>query len=279
MVAQGPDLPIHLGSMPLAVKAVIRPGPTVAARRRLHPQRSLLRREPPARRQRRDAGLPRGHAARLRVRARPLAGHRERHARAATAPPPRSSARACACPRCGSARRASPTPTWRASSSPTSAPPTSGGATCAPRWRPTSAASPARTSWRAKHGAERLLAIMQEVMDYSERMMRGMLAAAARRHRGLRGLLRRRRHHRGRRQGGPHVPHPHARDQAGRPPHRGLRGDGPAGPGPHERAPRRHRLRHLRRRSRWSPIPATSSPPELRLLAARSSFAPSRARW
>src|SRR5438046_10756018 len=27
MVAQGPDLPIHLGSMPLAVKAVIRPSP------------------------------------------------------------------------------------------------------------------------------------------------------------------------------------------------------------------------------------------------------------
>ena len=36
---------------------------------------------------------------------------------AATAPPPRSSARACGCPRCGSARRVSPIPTWRASSS------------------------------------------------------------------------------------------------------------------------------------------------------------------
>ena len=30
MVAQGPDLPIHLGSMPLAVKAVIRAWPAVA---------------------------------------------------------------------------------------------------------------------------------------------------------------------------------------------------------------------------------------------------------
>ena len=28
-----------------------------------------------------------------------------------------------------------------------------------------------------KHGVARLLAIMQEVMDYSERMMRGLLAA------------------------------------------------------------------------------------------------------
>jgi N-methylhydantoinase B len=46
--------------MPLAVKAVIRAFPAFEARRCLHPQRSLLRREPSAGRQRGDAGVPRG---------------------------------------------------------------------------------------------------------------------------------------------------------------------------------------------------------------------------
>ena len=32
MVAQGPDLPIHLGSMPLAVKAVIQAWPRASSR-------------------------------------------------------------------------------------------------------------------------------------------------------------------------------------------------------------------------------------------------------
>ena len=81
MVAQGPDLPIHLGSMPLAVKAVIPPPPT------FEPGDVFIHNDPyfggshlpdvnvvtP--------GLPRGHAARLRLRAGALAGHRQRYAR------------------------------------------------------------------------------------------------------------------------------------------------------------------------------------------------------
>ena len=41
MVAQGPDLPIHLGSMPDAVRAVVIYLPRRRTWRRLHPQRSL----------------------------------------------------------------------------------------------------------------------------------------------------------------------------------------------------------------------------------------------
>ena len=52
-----------------------------ARRRCLSPQRSLFRRQPPARRECRAAGLPRGSAARLRLPARALAGCRLRHAR------------------------------------------------------------------------------------------------------------------------------------------------------------------------------------------------------
>ena len=51
------------------------------ARRRVHPQRSVPGRLAPARRERRGAGLPRRPPARLRLRARALARHRQRHAR------------------------------------------------------------------------------------------------------------------------------------------------------------------------------------------------------
>ena len=88
---------------------------------------------------------------------------------APTAPPPRSTARACACRPCGSTRPASLNREVERSSSPTSARRTSAGATCAPSSPPTTAASRGWRSWRASYGAERLLAIMQEVMDYSER--------------------------------------------------------------------------------------------------------------
>ena len=53
----------------------------VRARRRVHPQRPLLRRQPSARRQRGPPGLPRGAAARLRLPARALARRRLGHAR------------------------------------------------------------------------------------------------------------------------------------------------------------------------------------------------------
>ena len=52
-----------------------------ARRRRVHPQRSLFRRQPPARRQRGAAGVPRGPAAGLRLPARALARCRLGHAR------------------------------------------------------------------------------------------------------------------------------------------------------------------------------------------------------
>ena len=60
MVAQGPDLPIHLGSMPDAVAQSWRGLRLGRARgRRFHPQRSLFRRQPSAGRQRGEARLPR----------------------------------------------------------------------------------------------------------------------------------------------------------------------------------------------------------------------------
>ena len=65
-----------------------------------------------------------------------------------------------------------------------------------------------------KYGPDRLLQIMQEVMDYSERMMRAALAALPDGSRALRGLLRRRRRPRGGREGGRALPHPDAGDQA-----------------------------------------------------------------
>ena len=82
MVAQGPDLPIHLGSHArrrARRRRRLRRGR--ARRRRVHPQRSLLRRQPSARRQRGAPRLPRGPAARLRLPARALARCRLGHAR------------------------------------------------------------------------------------------------------------------------------------------------------------------------------------------------------
>ena len=182
-----------------------------AAGRRLHPQRSLLRRQPPARRQRGHARLPRGHPARLRLRARALAGHRQRHARAATAPPPRSTARACACRRCGSTRPASSTADVERIIFTNVRTPDERRGDLRAQMAANQRGVPRLQELARKHGVARLLAIMQEVMDYSERMMRADARRAARRHRDLRGLLRRRRHHRERRQGGPHLPDPHAR--------------------------------------------------------------------
>jgi hypothetical protein len=80
MVAQGPDLPIHLGSMPDAVRAVVRAFPDVVPGRCVHPQRSVSGRLASARRERRRAGVFRRPAARVRLRSRALAGHRQRHA-------------------------------------------------------------------------------------------------------------------------------------------------------------------------------------------------------
>ena len=216
MVAQGPDLPIHLGSMPLAVKAVIRAFPTVGAGRRLHPQRPVLRRQPPARRQRRHAGLPRGHgcsaSACVRAHWPDIGSATPGSYGAAHRDLRRGPAAAAGAALRGGRRR---TATWRRSSSPTCARRTSAAATCAPRSPPTCAArtrlAELAREVRRRTGCSR---IMQEVMDYSERMMRAALAALPDGIAQLRGLLRRRRRPRGRRQGGRALLDPHAGDQA-----------------------------------------------------------------
>ena len=114
MVAQGPDLPIHLGSMPDAVRAVVAAfGADVHDGRRVHPQRSLLRRQPPARRQRRAPRIPPGAACSATPACAPTGPTSARPRPAATAPSPRSTARGCACRRCGSSAAERSTSTSR----------------------------------------------------------------------------------------------------------------------------------------------------------------------
>ncbi len=176
MVAQGPDLPIHLGSMPLAVKAVIQAGlafehgdvfihndpyfggshlPDVNVVTPAFHGDTLL-----------GFACVRAHWPDIGSATPGQLRRHHRDLRRGPAPAPRAVVRG-GCPEL---------PTWSASSSPTSAPPTSGAETSAPRWRPTSAASGGSQELARSTASARLLAIMQEVMDYSERLMRGMLA-------------------------------------------------------------------------------------------------------
>ncbi len=181
MVAQGPDLPIHLGSMPDAVRAIVRAFPDVA------PGDVFIHNDP----YQGGSHLPDVNVVApaflgdtllgLRLRARALAGHRLRHARQLRRRDRNITARACACRRCGCIAAASPTPASRRSSSPTSARPRNGWAICAPRWRRTGAPARRLAALAEKYGAAELLEIMQEVQDYSETMMRAALARAARR--------------------------------------------------------------------------------------------------
>ena len=224
MVAQGPDLPIHLGSMPLAVKAVIQASPDLRARRRVHPQRSLLRRQPSARRQRGHSGLPRGPAARLRLRARALAGHRQRYARLVR--------------RQHRDLRRGPAPAARASLRRRRA--QSRGGRDHLHQRPHARRAPGRSPRAAGGQPPRCTRLSELARRYGAERAAGdhaggdgLLRAhdaraagrAARRHRRLRGFLRRRRRAGERRQGGPAVLDPHADRQAGRPSHGGLRRD------------------------------------------------------
>ena len=81
MVAQGPDLPIHLG---LDAGRGARGGAGVSRRRAgrcVHPQRSVSGRLASAGCERGRAGVLRRPAAGVRLRAGALAGHRQRHAR------------------------------------------------------------------------------------------------------------------------------------------------------------------------------------------------------
>ena len=156
MVAQGPDLPIHLGSMPDAVRAVVRRFPDVA------PGDVFIHNDPyqggshlpdvnvvaPAS----TMGGCSGSVACGRT-GRTSAARR----RAATARSPKSMARGCGCRRCGCIATASPIPTSRRSSSPMSARRPSGcgdlRAQVAANWR----AQRASPRWRAKYGAGELL--------------------------------------------------------------------------------------------------------------------------
>ena len=91
LVMQAEHIPVHLGSMPDAVAAVLdeeqRPG------RRLDPQRPLPRRHPPARHHPDLAGLRRRRAARLRRQPRPPRRRRRARRRAACRPSRRGSRR------------------------------------------------------------------------------------------------------------------------------------------------------------------------------------------
>ena len=176
MVAQGPDLPIHLGSMPDAVRAVVRAFPDVGAGRRVHSQRSVSGRLAFAGRERCGAGIPRGPAARLWLRARALAGYRQRHAgqlrrgdgnlwRGLRLPPIRLY------------RDGKPDPAIEAIIFANVRTPPNDWAICARRWRRTGVPRQRLQELAAKYGADTLLDIMQEVLDYSETMMRAALRA------------------------------------------------------------------------------------------------------
>ena len=138
MVAQGPDLPIHLGSMPDAVRAVIaafpesKPATCSSTTTRIMAARTC----PMSMSSRRafSASFSSGSAVCGRIG--PISAVPRR---AATARSPRSTARGCACRRCGSIATASPTLNIEAIIFANVRTPTSGGAICAPRSPPTAA--------------------------------------------------------------------------------------------------------------------------------------------
>jgi hypothetical protein len=81
LVAQADHIPVHVGAMPWAAKAVIaRFGADDGAGRRLPAQRPLSRRQPPARPDRHPAGLRRQAHRLLAAGARASIRHRRRHA-------------------------------------------------------------------------------------------------------------------------------------------------------------------------------------------------------
>ena len=236
MVAQGPDLPIHLGSMPDAVRAVVSAfGADVHDGRRLHPQRSLLRRQPPARRQRRAPRLPRGPPARLRLPARALArrrlGHarqlRRRHRDLRRGPAP--AAAAARQPRRAQRRPREGDPGQRAHARRAQGRPRRPAGRDAARHR-----APGRAGEALRHRRA----------DRRHVRGDGLFRAADARHAGrparrrgpLRGLLRRRRHPRRRARARCAVLDPHARQEGGRPRDGRLRRQRSRRQGPHQRA-------------------------------------------
>jgi N-methylhydantoinase B len=176
MVAQGPDLPIHLGSMPLAVKAVVRAFPRAEPGDVFIHNDPYYRRKPSARRERGDAGFPRRRAARLRMRARALAGHRQRHARQLRRDHG-DLRRGTATAARASVRGGRPQPDVDQIIFANVRTPEERRGDLARQIAANLRGTTRLAELADKHGRAKLLAIMQEVMDYSERMMRAALAA------------------------------------------------------------------------------------------------------
>ena len=248
MVAQGPDLPIHLGSMPDAVRAVVAAfGSGRARRRRVHPQRSLFRRQPFARRQCGAAGLLR----------RPCCSATPACARTGpTSARPRPGSYGAVTDIYGEGLRLPPlrlisrgvlnvdlekvilanvrTPDERKGDL---------GAQLAATLRATERLK----GLAERYGAEQLVATMAEVMNYSERLMRAMLSDLPDGEGyfedfcdgdGIPDDARRQ---------GRAVLDPHARDQDRRPRDGRLRRQRPASQGAHQRTAVGHCVRRLLR--------------------------------
>ena len=177
MVAQGPDLPIHLGSMPDAVRAIVRAFPDAA------PGDVFIHNDP----YQGGSHLPDvnvvapafhdGTIARLRLRACALAGHRQRHARqlrrghrnlrrgpAYPAGPPVS-------------RRQTGSRRSRRSSSPMCARQPNGSATCARRSRRTGGRRSGWPRWRRNTAPIRCCKSCRRCWTTPKRMMRAALRA------------------------------------------------------------------------------------------------------
>ena len=172
---QAEHIPVHLGSMPDAVAAVL--GRGAAPGRELDPQRPLPRRHPPARHHPDLAGLRRRRARRLRRlprpprrRRRPDAGQhagrledaRRRGGRDPADPRPTGTAAGDRRRRCASPSSASPTcapsgpPTGSAPCASPSSPSATGSSCCGRGWRrssPTPSAAPGRRCAELPDGA------------------------------------------------------------------------------------------------------------------------------
>ena len=247
------------------------------ARRRVHPQRSVSRRLAPSRRERRGTCLPRRPPARLRMRARALARHRQRHARqlrrgdrnlrrgpATAADPPVSRRQAGPRDR-GDHLRQCPHPHRTARRSARA-----GGGKLACR----GAAAGARGEIRHRHAARHHAGGAGLLGNDDARRA----ARAARRRGGIHRYLRRRRHHRAGRDRRRDLHGEAAHHQARRHDHRGLHRLRSAGGRTDECAAHRHRIRRVLRAEddRRSEEP---DPAQFRLLASGDGDARRLARW
>ena len=213
LIAQGRDIPMHMGVMGFTVKEFLKrvPAERLARGRRVVPQPARGRRQSPARREGGAPGLRRGPAGRLRDQPRPLGRHRRRRAGQLRAVGHRVATRkGCASRRSGCSRPRAPIARRSTSCSPTCAAATSARATSSPSSPPTTSPRAGSRELFAHYGAETdrrvLRAPARRVRDADARGH----PRAARRRVGGRGLGRRRR------RGRPPHPHPRARRQSRR---------------------------------------------------------------